>query len=152
MPKCKPFVSFQGAHAYNMERKGCVEMNESCVTVCARRVDAELWPLVRVGRRLADQSGRALRILLLQDQSARGRGEALEYAFSCARGADADLDACYTGNEERMKAYMRRGTALLLVDAGDEGLLRLGRAAFSGREGESPAETDEEQVRALARL
>ena len=51
-----------------------------------------------------------------------------------------------------MKAYMRRGTALLLVDAGDEGLLKLGRAAFSGRAWEGLPETDEERVRALARL
>ena len=126
-------------------------MEGSCVTVCARRADAGLWPLVRAGRHLADQSGRALRILLFQDQSARGRGEALEYAFSCARGADADLDACYTGDEERMKAYMRRGTALLLIDAGDEGLLRLGQAAFSGR-GESLNEGGETRVRALMRV
>ena len=81
----------------------------------------------------------------------RGRGEALEYAFSCARGADADLDACYTGDEERMKAYMRRGTALLLIDAGDEGLLRLGQAAFSGR-GEGLNEGGETRVRALMRV
>ena len=50
-----------------------------------------------------------------------------------------------------MKAYMRRGTALLLIDAGDEGLLRLGQASFSGR-GESLNERGETRVRALMRV
>ena len=50
-----------------------------------------------------------------------------------------------------MKAYMRRGTALLLIDAGDEGLLRLGQAAFSGR-GEGLNEGGETRVRALMRV
>ena len=104
-------------------------MEENCVTVCVRRLNA-LDELVPAGRRLADQSGRALRILLFQDAHSKESGAALEYAFSCARRADAALFALYTGDEARMKAHMRLGTALLLVDAGDGTLLRLGRAAF----------------------
>ena len=116
-----------------MEWKGCVGMEKSCVTVCVRHL-AALETLVCAGRRLADQCGRTLRVLLFQEEYVKESGAMLEYAFSCARGADAGLEALYTGNEERMKAYMRRGTALLLVDAQDERLLQLGQAAFSKRE------------------
>lgn len=98
------------------------------MTVCVRQV-AGLQAMVRRGRQLADQSGRALRILLFQEQYVRESAEMLEYAFSCARQADAGLDAYYTGDDERMKSCMRRGTALLLVPAGDERLIRLGKSA-----------------------
>lgn len=104
-------------------------MRERCVTVCVRQT-ADLQEIVRRGRQLADQSGRALRILLFQERYVRESGELLEYAFSCARQADAGLDAYYTGDDERMKTCMRRGTALLLVPAGDERLVRLGQSAF----------------------
>ena len=109
-------------------------MNHSFVTVCALNA-VGLRETVRRGRKLADQTGCGLRIVLFQQiqRHFRENAELLEYAFQCAKSADAEVDAFYTSDEELIRRQMREGSNLLVMHSGETRLIRLGSGLPAAR-------------------
>ena len=93
-------------------------IKEPYVAVCAWN-PANLYPLAQLGRRIADEQGCMLRVMLfvsMQRQCAEN-ARLLEYVFDCAKNMDAEMRVYYT---DRPLEKLVLDRAECLVVSGEE--------------------------------
>jgi len=89
------------------------------VAVCAW--DAEsLRPLAEAGRRIADETGCLLKIMLFAEvqKQCGENARLLEYVFECAKETDAEMNVYYT--ERPMEHLMKDSSDCLIISGAEE--------------------------------